>query len=279
MELFFDLVYVFAFTQLSAHLYGDLSWQGGAETAVIFVALWWSWSYTSWATGWIDPERLPVVALLSVLMIASLVMASAIPDAFTSRGETFAVAYVAMQLLRSAFMVWAFGLRDTMGRNYAQLLAWSAISGVVWIVGGAGPRPGRAAGDLGGGRGRRPRRAAARLPPAGSRCDADVRLDDRRRAPRRALPAAADDRVWRVVPEDRRELRARSRHGRGRQRVRRRFPARVGALEHLLPAPRRAWGPRDRAGWGGAATARPLRLPVRPRGDGRRRDRGRGGDP
>ena len=137
MELFFDLVYVFAFTQLSAHLYGDLSWQGGAETAVIFVALWWSWSYTSWATGWIDPERLPVVALLSVLMIASLVMASAIPEAFGRRGETFAVAYVAMQLLRSAFIVWAFGLRNTMGRNYAQLLAWSAISGVVWIVGGA----------------------------------------------------------------------------------------------------------------------------------------------
>ena len=136
MELFFDLVYVFAFTQLSAHLYGDLSWQGGAETAVIFVALWWSWSYTSWATGWIDPERLPVVGLLSVLMIASLVMASAIPEAFTNRGEAFAVAYVAMQLLRSAFIVWAFGLRDTMGRNYAQLLVWSAISGVVWIVGG-----------------------------------------------------------------------------------------------------------------------------------------------
>jgi len=137
MELFFDLVYVFAFTQLSTHLYDDLSWQGGAETAVIFVALWWSWSYTSWATGWIDPERLPVVALLAVLMVASLVMASAIPEAFGRRGETFVVAYVAMQLLRSAFVVWAFGLRDTMGRNYAQLLAWSAISGVVWIVGGA----------------------------------------------------------------------------------------------------------------------------------------------
>jgi hypothetical protein len=102
-ELFFDLVYVFAFTQLSAHLYGNLSWQGGAETAVIFVALWWSWSYTSWATGWIDPEWLPVVVLLSVLMIACLVMASAIPEAFRHRGETFALAYVAMQLLRSAF--------------------------------------------------------------------------------------------------------------------------------------------------------------------------------
>jgi low temperature requirement protein LtrA len=64
-------------------------------------------------------------------------MASAIPEAFRHRGETFAVAYVAMQLLRSAVIVWVFGLRDTMGRNYAQLLAWSAIGGVVWIVGGA----------------------------------------------------------------------------------------------------------------------------------------------
>jgi low temperature requirement protein LtrA len=137
MELFFDLVYVFAFTQLSELLYEHLTWQGGAETAVIFVALWWSWDYTAWATGWIDPERAPVVLLLSLLMIASLVMATAILEAFGDRGETFAIAYVVMQLTRSAFMVWVFGLSERMGRNYAQLLAWSAISGVIWIIGGA----------------------------------------------------------------------------------------------------------------------------------------------
>ncbi len=136
MELFFDLVYVFAFTQLSELLYEHTTWQGGAETAVIFVALWSSWSYTAWATGWIDPERGPVVALLAVLMVASLVMSTAILEAFGDRGETFAVSYVVMQLVRSGFMVWAFGIRDTMGRNYAQLLAWSAFSGVFWIIGG-----------------------------------------------------------------------------------------------------------------------------------------------
>jgi low temperature requirement protein LtrA len=136
MELFFDLVYVFAFTQLSELLYEHLTWLGGAETAVIFVALWWSWDYTAWATGWIDPERAPVVLLLSLLMVASLVMATAILEAFGDRGETFAVAYVGMQVIRSGFMVWVFGLKDRMGRNYAQLLAWSAISGVIWIVGG-----------------------------------------------------------------------------------------------------------------------------------------------
>jgi low temperature requirement protein LtrA len=136
MELFFDLVYVFAFTQLSELLYEHPTWQGGAETAVIFVALWWAWSYTAWATGWIDPERPRVVALLAVLMVASLLMAAAVLESFGDRGETFAIAYVSMQLLRSAFMVRAFGLRETMGRNYAQLLAWSVISGVIWLIGG-----------------------------------------------------------------------------------------------------------------------------------------------
>ena len=136
MELFFDLVYVFAFTQLSELLYDRLSWLGGAEMAVIFVALWYAWTYTAWAMGWLDPERLPVAALLTVLMFASLVMAASILDGFAQRGEAFAIAYVTMQLLRGAVMVYAFGLRDPIGRNYLQLLGWSVLSGAVWIVGG-----------------------------------------------------------------------------------------------------------------------------------------------
>jgi low temperature requirement protein LtrA len=71
-----------------------------------------------------------------VLMVLSLLMASAIPDAFGSRGLTFAAAYLAMQIVRSGFIVWAFGIKDTMGRNYAQLLAWSVIAGLFWIAGG-----------------------------------------------------------------------------------------------------------------------------------------------
>jgi low temperature requirement protein LtrA len=136
MELFFDLVYVYAITQLSEHLYDDLTLRGGLQTAVVFLAVWWAWNYTAWATNWIDPGRLPVVALIAVLMAISLVMSSAIPEAFAGRGLPFAIAYVALQAIRSGFMVWAFGLRRKMGRNYAQLLAWSAIAGAVWIAGG-----------------------------------------------------------------------------------------------------------------------------------------------
>lgn len=136
METFFDLVYVFAFTQLSEHLYEHVSVSGGLETLVMLLALWWAWSDTAWATGWIDPERTPVVLLLSILMALSLVAASAVPEAFAGRGETFAVAYVAMQLLRGVFMVTTFGPRSPMGRNYLHLLSWSAITGAIWIAGG-----------------------------------------------------------------------------------------------------------------------------------------------
>jgi len=135
MELLFDLVYVFAITQLSTQLEHGVTLRGLLQTAVLFQAVWWAWGYTAWATGWINPERKLVAALMAVLMVLSLLMASAIPDAFEHRGLAFAGTYLTMQILRSVFMVWAFGIKQTMGRNYAQLLAWSVIAGLFWIAG------------------------------------------------------------------------------------------------------------------------------------------------
>ncbi len=136
IELFFDLVYVFAVTQLSHHLLEHLSPRGALETLVLFLAVWWAWNYTAWATNWIDPDRSPVRLLLIVLMLISLIMSAAIPQAFAGRAVAFAAAYVAIQVTRSAFMVAALG-RARMGRNYAQLLAWSGIAGVAWVAGAA----------------------------------------------------------------------------------------------------------------------------------------------
>jgi low temperature requirement protein LtrA len=136
MELFFDLVYVFAVTQLSHRLLEHLTVRGAVETLVLFLAVWWAWNYTAWSTNWIDPNTLPVRVLLVALMLISLVMSAAIPDAFGDEAMAFAVAYVAIQVIRSGFMVVAFrGQR--MARNYAQLLAWSAIAGAIWIAGAA----------------------------------------------------------------------------------------------------------------------------------------------
>jgi low temperature requirement protein LtrA len=136
MELFFDLVYVFAITQLSDFLFAHLSFHGALQGLVLFGAVWWAWNYTAWATGWLDPESAPGAGLMIVLMAISLVMSAAIPEAFDGRGIPFAFAYVAIQVVRSAFMVWAFtGSDSRMRRNYAQLLAWSCIAGAIWIAG------------------------------------------------------------------------------------------------------------------------------------------------
>lgn len=134
IELFFDLVYVFTIIQLSHYLLHDLSWTGMLETAVLFFAVWWGWNYTAWAMNWLDPDHAAVRGLLALLMLAALTMATAIPDAFGHDAGLFVGGYLFLQVVRSAFMVAA--LRgQLMSRNYAQLLAWSALAGVLWVAG------------------------------------------------------------------------------------------------------------------------------------------------
>lgn len=134
VELFFDLVYVFAIIQISHLLIEDLSWIGLARTAVVFAAIWWGWNYTAWMMNWLDPGRGSVQLLNAVLMLLALGMAAAIPHAFGSGGVMFAVCYVLMGLIRPLFMMTVFR-GETLARNYRQLGVWSAAAGVLWLVG------------------------------------------------------------------------------------------------------------------------------------------------
>jgi low temperature requirement protein LtrA len=70
------------------------------------VAVWWVWIYTSWVTNWLDPERTPV----RLLLFAGLMLSASPPEAFADEGLAFALAYVAMQVGRSFFMIWALVL-------------------------------------------------------------------------------------------------------------------------------------------------------------------------
>ncbi|WP_017591942.1 low temperature requirement protein A [Nocardiopsis potens] len=134
VELFFDLVYVFAVIQLSHLLIDHLSWQGFAQTAIVFAAVWWGWNYTAWAMNWLNPSNTLVQLLNAVLMLASLGMAVAIPYAFGDSGLLFAGCFVFMGVVRPLFMIAAFRGRTT-AANYTALLAWSALAGVLWIAG------------------------------------------------------------------------------------------------------------------------------------------------
>ncbi len=71
IELFFDLVYVFAITQLSHHLLADPTVRGALQAGLLLVMVWLVWSYTTWVTNWLDPKQMAVRLLLVVLMLAA----------------------------------------------------------------------------------------------------------------------------------------------------------------------------------------------------------------
>jgi len=137
VELFFDLVFVFAVTQLSHTLLADLSFGNAVRVAMLLLAVWWVWIYTSWVTNWLDPERLPVRICLFVLMLAGLALSASIPEAFGSRGLVFACAYAFMQVGRTAFSWWAVRNEDVARvRNFQRICAWLGVAAVFWLVGG-----------------------------------------------------------------------------------------------------------------------------------------------
>jgi low temperature requirement protein LtrA len=136
-ELFFDLVFVFAVTQLSHTLLHHFTPLGAVQVTLLFLAVWWVWVYTTWVTNWLDPEQTPVRILLFLLMLGGLVLSTTIPKAFEERGLWFAIAYVAMQVGRTAFWLLATPRHRTLVRHNAiRILAWLCCSAVFWILGG-----------------------------------------------------------------------------------------------------------------------------------------------
>nr|WP_315224660.1 low temperature requirement protein A [uncultured Albidiferax sp.] len=141
VELFFDLVFVFAITQLSHGLLAELSGTNTLRIGVLLLAVWWVWICTSWITNWLDPNRPPVRSMLFVLMLVGLVLSASIPEAFGSaqddKGWAFALAYVLMQVGRTLFTLWAVrGERQNLVRNFQRILVWMLLSGVCWLAGG-----------------------------------------------------------------------------------------------------------------------------------------------
>jgi low temperature requirement protein LtrA len=137
VELFFDLVFVFAVTQLSHTLLAELTLANLVRVTMLFMAVWWVWMYTAWTTNWLDPERLPVRICLFALTIAGLFLSMSIPHSFAERGIVFAAAYASMQIGRTLFVLWA--VRRTPGRlsnNFQRIAVWLALSGACWIIGG-----------------------------------------------------------------------------------------------------------------------------------------------
>lgn len=142
VELFFDLVFVFALTQLSAYLYENQTPTGVLEGVIMVCALWWAWVSTTWVTNWLDPATLPVRGAVIALAFVSFVLSVSIAEAFGDRAWAFAVAFVVLQVGRTGFIAWATARQDrAVSRDFLRVLAWTGAGAVLWIVGALLPLP------------------------------------------------------------------------------------------------------------------------------------------
>jgi low temperature requirement protein LtrA len=136
-ELFFDLVFVYAVTQISHMLLGRFTPLGAVQVTLLFLAVWWVWVYTTWVTNWLNPELTPVRILLFLLMLGGLVLSTSIPTAFDGRGLWFAIAYAAMQVGRTLFwLVSTPPERTPVRHNAIRILTWLSVSAIFWVLGG-----------------------------------------------------------------------------------------------------------------------------------------------
>jgi low temperature requirement protein LtrA len=136
IELFFDLVFVFAVTQISHAIILHPDPLGFLEAGLLFLAIWWVWVDTAWVTNWLDVRHGPVRALLFALMGVALMMSISLPQAFGSRALAFALSYLGIQLGRHAFMLAALRLhsRDNY-LNFLRIVSWSLVEAPFWIAG------------------------------------------------------------------------------------------------------------------------------------------------
>jgi len=134
IELFFDLVYVFAVTQLSELLVRHHTVAGAVQAGVLLAMVWQIWVYTTWAINYLDPNRSPARFMLVLLMLGSLVLSAALPTAFHGHGLLVATTYVAMQAGRVLFCVWV--LRgEQLQIVFLRILPWTLTSSVVVLLG------------------------------------------------------------------------------------------------------------------------------------------------
>ena len=138
VELFFDLVYVFAVTQLSHQILGDLSVAGVARAAFLLLVVWWAWIYTTWMANWFDPAS-PAVrgGAHRGDARAACSWPPRCPRRSASRALLFAASYVALQVGRNAAAARLLHRRHRLRDVFERLVVWSAASGVLWLAGAA----------------------------------------------------------------------------------------------------------------------------------------------
>jgi low temperature requirement protein LtrA len=134
LELYFDLVFVLGFTQCTALMAAQSTWEGIVRGMLVLAVLWWAWAGYAWLTSVIDPEEGAVRLVMFAAMAGLLLVALCVPEAFGERALTFAVAYGVVRAAHIALFLLA-------SRNDAELrrsvvgLAISTAIGTALLAG------------------------------------------------------------------------------------------------------------------------------------------------
>jgi low temperature requirement protein LtrA len=138
LELFFDLVFVFALSQLSHHLLDHLTARGAAETVVMLVGVFCVWSYTSFEATTLTLSRSYTRWMLLAVMGIGLFMNAAIPHAFADRALAFVIPLLVIQLGRP-LLTGALVPEQVLRGHYRVILVWMLATAPLWIAGAAAP--------------------------------------------------------------------------------------------------------------------------------------------
>jgi low temperature requirement protein LtrA len=135
LELFFDLVFVFTITQLSAALAHDLSWTGLLHVALMLGLIFWMYGGYAWLTNAVSTERGMHRALLLGGMSGYLVLALAIPGAFADTGLAFGLGYLVVVSVHTWLFV--YGSRDDIAAAFLRIAPSNAATAGMVVLGGA----------------------------------------------------------------------------------------------------------------------------------------------
>jgi low temperature requirement protein LtrA len=135
-ELFFDLVFVFAFTQVATLLADDPTFAGIGRGVLVLAALWWAWTAYAWLTNTVDPEEEVVGAALLVALIAMFVAALVVPNVFGEDGVLFGACFLVVIAMHLALYALAGrGNRDLLGA-VLRLAPWTLLGATLILVAG-----------------------------------------------------------------------------------------------------------------------------------------------
>lgn len=136
VELFFDLTFVFAFSQVAGIIFREANWTGVGRAALILLLLWMPWSQFTWSANAVSGNSRRVRIVFLIATVASIPMAAAVGSAFDSGGELFALPLAVIFLAALSLIVIGLENGSAEFRSSLRYGAPSVVAMVIIVVGG-----------------------------------------------------------------------------------------------------------------------------------------------